>query len=84
MPLVKLMSSIHSKSILDCANAHKPLIMVAKLAYGAVYIYQQQVQFLYDKVSSAACHQTSAILDWKHSNSSDCQTEGTSEQERKE
>ncbi|XP_065093284.1 uncharacterized protein LOC135713973 [Ochlerotatus camptorhynchus] len=55
------------KLIIDCANTNKPLIMVAKLAYGAVYIYQQQVQFLYDKVSTAACHQTAALLDLRHS-----------------
>lgn len=45
------------KCILDCAVKNNPLILVAKLTYGAVYIYQQQVQFLYDKVSTAACNQ---------------------------
>ncbi|XP_058445825.1 uncharacterized protein LOC131426986 [Malaya genurostris] len=49
------------KSILDCANTNKPLILVAKLAYGATYIYQQQVQFLYDRASSALCNQSIAF-----------------------
>ncbi|XP_062551081.1 uncharacterized protein LOC134216093 [Armigeres subalbatus] len=47
-------------SILDCVT-NQPFIMVAKLAYGAVYIYQQQVQYLYEKVSTAACLQTAAF-----------------------
>ncbi|XP_058820097.1 uncharacterized protein LOC131682552 isoform X2 [Topomyia yanbarensis] len=49
------------KSILACANTHSPLVLVAKLAYGVTYIYQQQVQFLYDRVSSAACNQSIAF-----------------------
>ncbi|XP_055600209.1 uncharacterized protein LOC129749284 isoform X2 [Uranotaenia lowii] len=54
-------------SILDCADTHQPLIMVAKLAYGAVFIYQQQVQFLYDKVSHTACKQSAAFQHLKNS-----------------
>ncbi|XP_062707468.1 uncharacterized protein LOC109433261 isoform X2 [Aedes albopictus] len=57
------------KSIIDCVNSNKPLIMVAKLAYGAVYIYQQQIQFLYDKVSTTACLQSAAFQDFKRQSS---------------
>ncbi|XP_055543985.1 uncharacterized protein LOC129729445 isoform X2 [Wyeomyia smithii] len=41
------------QSILDYMKINKPLVIVARLAYGLTYIYQQQVNFLYNRVSAA-------------------------------